>query len=78
MTGVELLNRLQIAGKALPAILVTEVQQQPELHRYPWLQISATLLEPYAVADLLRTVKRVRRPAAGNGKLDLAGTVARA
>jgi DNA-binding response OmpR family regulator len=59
LTGVELLNQLHIARKTLPAILVSGSLIGDELHRYPWLQIAATLLKPYAAADLLRTVRRV-------------------
>lgn len=59
LTGVELLNQLHIARKTLPTILVSGSLIGDELHRYPWLQIAATLLKPYAAADLLRTVRRV-------------------
>jgi DNA-binding response OmpR family regulator len=59
LTGIELLNQLHIARKTLPTILVSGSLTEDELYRYPWLQIAATLLKPYAAADLLRTVRRV-------------------
>jgi CheY-like chemotaxis protein len=43
LTGIELLNELHVAGKSLPSILVSGDLPTQELHRHPWLRISATL-----------------------------------
>jgi DNA-binding response OmpR family regulator len=74
LTGVELLNQLHIARKTLPTILVSGSLIGDEPHRYPWLQIAATLLKPYAAADLLRTVRRVLSSAVAAAPITVAAT----
>jgi DNA-binding response OmpR family regulator len=59
LTGVELLKKLRAARMALPVILVSAAMPTEELDRHPWLQIEATLLKPYTIAQLLGTVKHV-------------------
>ncbi len=59
LTGIELLNELHVAGKSLPSILVSGDLPTAELHRHPWLRISATLLKPYTATELLGAVRQV-------------------
>jgi DNA-binding NtrC family response regulator len=66
LTGIELLNELHVAGKSLPSILVSGDLPTQELHRHPWLRISATLLKPYTATDLLDTVRQVLQVTAEN------------
>jgi hypothetical protein len=42
----------------LPVIMVTGTLPEA-FARYPWLQPAATLLKPYKIEELLRTVKKV-------------------
>ena len=63
VSGVELLQKLQAAHMPLPVIMVTATVPQEEFTRDPSLQPAATLLKPYPVAELLRTVKKVLREA---------------
>jgi len=65
LTGVELLKKLRAARMALPVILVSGTMPTEELNRHPWLQIEATLLKPYTMAELLGTVKNVLRTTDG-------------
>jgi len=66
LTGIELLNELYVAGKSLPSILVSGDLPTHEVHRHPWLRISATLLKPYTAPELLEAVREVLRVAAEN------------
>jgi DNA-binding response OmpR family regulator len=59
LSGVELLENLLLAHIGLPVILVSGNVPTEELNRHPWLQIEATLLKPYTIADLLGTVEAV-------------------
>jgi len=59
LTGVELVKKLRAAHSALPVILVTGAMPTDELERHSWLKIDATLLKPFAVAELLGTVTKV-------------------
>jgi CheY-like chemotaxis protein len=61
LSGIELLNQLHAARKLLPAILVSGAIPHRELRHHPWLRISAMLLKPYTMAELLGTVARVLR-----------------
>jgi DNA-binding response OmpR family regulator len=67
VSGVDLLKKLRAARMVLPVIMATGTLPKEEFARYPWLQPAATLLKPYTSEDMLRTVKRVLREAAGNG-----------
>lgn len=58
LTGLELLNELHHAGRTLPTIMVSGNPPE-DLNRYPWLEIAAVLLKPYAATDLPTTVRRV-------------------
>jgi DNA-binding response OmpR family regulator len=68
VTGVELLNKLHRAKMPLPVIMVTAEFPHQEFAMHPWLRPPATLLKPYTVAEMLRTVKDVLcRAAAPDG-----------
>ena len=59
LSGVELLEKLFLARMGLAVILVSGNMPTEELKRHPWLQIEATLLKPYTIADLRVTVESV-------------------
>ena len=61
LTGIGLVKKLHAARKALPVILVSGMLATEELKRHPWLNIDATLLKPFTVAELLGTVRQVLR-----------------
>jgi DNA-binding response OmpR family regulator len=61
VTGVELLQKLYDARKALPVIMATGTLPEAEFTRCPWLLPDATLLKPYTTAELLETVSEVLR-----------------
>ena len=61
VSGVELLERLRAARKALPVIMATGVLPKEEFMRQPWRQPAATLLKPYTTEALLGTVREVLR-----------------
>jgi DNA-binding response OmpR family regulator len=57
LTGIELVKKLRSARMNLPVVLASAVLPTEELDRNPWLQIAATLLKPFAIDELLETVK---------------------
>jgi DNA-binding response OmpR family regulator len=59
ITGVELVKNLRSARMALPVVMVAGKLPVDEL---PSLQLAATFLKPFVVADLLDTVETVLRP----------------
>ncbi len=59
VSGVELLQKLHATRHALPVIMATGILPREEFTRKPWLEPAATLLKPYTLADLLKTVKAV-------------------
>jgi two-component system, OmpR family, response regulator len=61
LTGIGLVKKLHAARMALPVILVSGAMPTEELNRHPWLQIDATLLNPFTTMELLRTVRQVLR-----------------
>jgi DNA-binding response OmpR family regulator len=61
VTGIELVKNLRSARMALPVIMVTGTIPTHELAQDPSLQLAATLEKPFAIADLLDTVKNVLR-----------------
>lgn len=72
VTGVELLQKLHASRMALPVIMATGTLPAVDFTLYPWLQPAATLLKPYTLAEMLRTVKKVLREASdpdGHGDL---------
>ena len=61
LTGLELLIKVHGAGITLPVIMATGTPPEDAFQLRPWLRPAATLIKPYLVADLLRTVRRVLR-----------------
>ncbi|MEI9864901.1 MAG: response regulator [Limisphaerales bacterium] len=57
MTGVELLEKLHHGRKFLPVIMATGTMPPEDLTHQPWLSVVTTLLKPYTLADLVKTVK---------------------
>jgi DNA-binding response OmpR family regulator len=66
VSGVQLLQKLHAARHALPVIMATAILPEEEFARNPCLEPAATLLKPYALADLLKTVKAVLHTMGGN------------
>ena len=61
LTGVELVKKLRAARMALPVILATGKLPTEALAQTPSLQLAAMLPKPFAVDELLDTVKKVLR-----------------
>jgi len=59
VSGVELLEKLHAEAKPLPVIMATGEAPEHEFRRRPWLQPKATLIKPFAIAELRETVKRI-------------------
>jgi DNA-binding response OmpR family regulator len=59
LSGVELLKKLYAARMEMPVIMATGALPAEDFARCPWLQPAATVLKPYTLAELLRTVKQV-------------------
>lgn len=59
ISGVELLRMLFAAHINLPVIMATGAIPTDELSRLPSVQPSAMLQKPYAIAELVRAVRRV-------------------
>ena len=61
VTGVELIQKIQAAGMALPVIMATGAV--PEFTSYGSLQPAVTLLKPYTFHELLAAVENLLRAA---------------
>jgi len=59
VTGLELIKKLRSEDMMLPVILMSGTLPTEELEQHPWLQIQATLIKPYTIAELFKTVKEV-------------------
>jgi DNA-binding response OmpR family regulator len=59
VTGLELIKKLRAEDMTLPVILMSGTLPEEELEKPLGLQIQATLLKPYTLAELFRTVKEV-------------------
>ena len=59
LTGVELLKKLHAARVYVPTIMVSGTMPTEELKRDQLLPVKATLSKPYAIGDLLNTVKSI-------------------
>jgi len=57
ITGIGLVRKLRDHGLTLPVVMATGETPTEDLKRYPSLRITAILLKPYTVKDLLNTVK---------------------
>jgi two-component system cell cycle response regulator CpdR len=58
VTGLGLVKMLHDHAVTLPVIMATGAPPTDELERCPWLRISAIVPKPYAIKDLLETVKK--------------------
>ncbi len=65
LSGLDLVKRLRQEGATMPIILASGALPVEQLKQHPWLQLSATLAKPYAVRDLLDTVKQALLTAYG-------------
>jgi len=68
ITGVELVKALRSARMALPVVMVTGTLPAYEMALHPSLQFAATLLKPFALAELLDTVENVLHATARSGE----------
>jgi DNA-binding response OmpR family regulator len=66
VTGLDLIKKLRSEEMQLSVILATGTVPTEELSRYPWLQLDAMLLKPYAAEEMLETVKKVLRETDGS------------
>jgi PAS domain S-box-containing protein len=61
MTGIEMIEKLRSASRAVPVIMATASVPTHEFARKPWLKPYATLPRPFSNDDLLEAVRRVLR-----------------
>jgi PAS domain S-box-containing protein len=66
MSGVELIEKLRSAHRAVPVLMATEYLPTHEFSRQPWLRPDATLQRPFSNDELLAAVKNVLRTEDGN------------
>ena len=64
VTGLDLIKKLRSEEMLLPIILASGTVPTEELERHAWMRLDATLLKPFAFAELLDTVKKVLSAAA--------------
>ena len=57
MTGIELLNKLQSVGQAMPVIMATGTAPDLRFPPQAWNSPAITLRKPYTVTGLLRAVE---------------------
>lgn len=62
VTGVGLLEKIHAAGMDVPIVMLTGEFPHDQLSQKPWLQPDATVLKPYAFADLMDAVENLLRP----------------
>lgn len=58
-TGLELLEKMFVAGTALPVIMATGTYPEKEIAAKPWLEPNAVLRKPYTMHQLLAAVENV-------------------
>jgi len=63
VTGIELIQKLQATGRAMPVIMATGASPDEEFARHQLIQPAITLLKPYTFDELLTAVKMVLRAA---------------
>ena len=63
ITGIELVKKLRSAQMTLPVVMVAGSLPTHELAQNPSLQLAATLLKPFALAELVKTVTNVLQAA---------------
>ena len=59
VTGLELIEKMRVAGIALPVIMATAVLPQEAVTRSPWLRPVATVIKPFTRAEFLVAVTNV-------------------
>jgi DNA-binding response OmpR family regulator len=59
--GVELIEKVRVAGMVLPVIMATATLLEEGYVEHLWLQPFALLLKPYSLAEFLGAVKAVLR-----------------
>lgn len=59
VSGVELLRRLHARHVAMPVIMATGAVPADDLRHQPAVQPIAILIKPYAIAELVRAVRKV-------------------
>jgi len=59
VSGLELVEKIRVAGKVLPIIMATATLPGEEYTQHLWLQPFAMLLKPYSLAEFLGVVKSV-------------------
>lgn len=59
VSGIDLVKQLRSARMDLPVVLVSSAIPTEEIDRNPSLQLAATLLKPFTLAELLDTVEGV-------------------
>jgi DNA-binding response OmpR family regulator len=57
LSGVELVKKLRSARMNLPVVLASGELPTEELNQNPWLELAATLVKPFTIAELLGTVR---------------------
>jgi CheY-like chemotaxis protein len=62
MTGLEMIEKLNLARMAVPVIMATGNPPTDEFARKPWLKPEATLQKPFATSDLLAAISNVLDP----------------
>ena len=67
LSGVELLRKIHEASMTLQIIMATRVLPTWEFVLNPWLQPATMMLKPYTFENLLRMIRLLLNPAAGNG-----------
>ena len=68
VSGVELIEKVRVAGLVLPIIMATATLPEAEYARHLWLQPFALLLKPYSLAEFIGTVKAVLRASTHAGE----------
>lgn len=75
LTGLALVKKLRDAHMVLPIIMATgKLPVEDLINRYSWLQPAVTLMKPYSIKALLRTVKAVLRTITPSSKPTMART----
>ena len=61
LTGVDLVKKMRNQEMSIPVIMATGAMPSEEFERTPALKIAATLLKPFASAELVAVVKKILR-----------------
>jgi DNA-binding response OmpR family regulator len=67
LSGMGLVKKVRSARMTLPVILASGESHAEELDRNPWLNLSAMLVKPFSIGQLLETVKEVLLAANNTG-----------